>query len=239
MERKINLIVNNAIKSKPNNATNIRIITKKVYNEKERWYEHNIFARYDTPNGQTEVEIEKCGDWMDTEPSNYILACLGEYHPFSRDNYDTIKGHYESFLDSGMIENPIQSITSTKWQIKSFCEEIIKNQASSVEMTLWFDEKEINTPNHRLVCDKRHTWSEFKQKQYFCAKITIKYDNKVHTTDGGFYSEYISLINKCGNAFEKHNIDYTVNITDKEYEKWCRFHNWNDLEFDDPRFNLL
>lgn len=234
---KIERVIKKAIENKPTKCSNIRIIDKTVYNLEKRMYERNIFARYNTKQGQNDLQIEKVGDWATTDPANYILYQMGEYHPFSTKNFTDIQSCYESHLDSGLINEPIKGITSPRWKIQEVCEEIIEKSIDNVTFTLFFDKNELKA-NRFDSTDYRHYWDDVKIKQYYCSKIMIEYGGKIHITRGGFYSQYISWINKCVNALKKHNLNSTVKITDKDYEKWCKFHNWNDMEFEDSRFKL-
>ena len=243
MRTTIESIVDDAIANKPNNCRNIRIITKDEYVGSSNpfmplgHYTKNTYARYQTDDGEKDIKIRKGGDWIYGSPANHILQEMGEYHPFSTEDYFSNQGFYESDLDSGMIDKPIKGILSPKWELKRVCEKIIENNINNVQITLWFDEDELTVERFDSV-DYRHNWDDFKLKQYYCAKITIVYNDKAYTTRGGFYSEYFSWMNKCVNALEKHNISYTADITDDDYVKWFRFYNWNDMEFEDPRFNL-
>ena len=242
MRKKVENIVEQAIINKPNDCEDIRIIEKRVYVDKGfmlgGYYETNTFARYKTEDGTKDVEIDKCGDWKYSASANHILQEMNEYHPFSTEEYFKNQGFYESDLDSGLIDKPINNITSPLWEVKKICEYIIKNHTDDdIELILWFDENELNVDRFDSV-DYRHNWSDSKVKSYYCAKITIKYGNKTHTTKGGFYSEYISWINRFANALKNHNIKYTVDITDDDYKRLCKMHNWNDGEFEDSRFVL-
>ena len=237
-------LVQKAVDNKPQGCTDIRIIDKQEYVSSSNplfigggSYVTNTYARYTTNQGQTDIQIDNCGSWMYNEPANYILAVMGEYHPFSKENARQNQERYESELDSGQIDRPIRGLISPKWEVKTICEEIIANNINNIKLTLWFDENNLNkeqfdTTSHWYYSD------DMKIKQYFCARITIKYGNKSHTTQGDSCFKYISWINRFCNALANHNLNYEVSIEDDDYKKWCQSHCWNDLEFDDPRFNL-